>query len=171
MSRCGKLRRILQRPGRRPFSLDSLHHQPSSDKTPAPNNAPKRLLLSLRTFLHAHLTQLADNAGLSALGAPSVPYYDWVHTTSAAHTSCHYSFLFFCCLINRPLGQWEEDECFTTVRQKYLAQDVCAHLATMCRMYNDFGSVGRDREENNLNSIDFPDFCIGYKSRRVVGRR
>lgn len=116
------------------------------------------LVLSLRTFLHAHLTQLSDNARLSTLRAPSIPYYEWVHTTSAAHTSCHYSFLFFCCLINLTPGPWENEECFTTVRQKYLAQDVCAHLATMCRMYNDFGSVRRDREENNVNSVDFSEF-------------
>ena len=134
-----------------------------------PQTMRQRLLLSLRTFLHAHLTQLADNAGLSTLGAPSIPYYDWVHTTSAAHTSCHYSFLFFCCLINRPPGPWEEDECFTTVRQKYLAQDVCAHLAAMCRMYNDLGSVGRDREEKNLNSLDFPEFCTDANYKGLSG--
>ena len=29
----------------------------------------------------------------------------------------------------------------------------------MWRMYNDIGSVGRDREEKNLNSLDFPEFC------------
>ncbi len=122
------------------------------------------LLLSLRTFLHAHLTQLSDNARLATLGSPSVPYYDWVHTTSAAHTSCHYSFLFFCCLIGQTPGPSGNDECFTTVRQKYLAQDVCAHLATMCRMYNDLGSVRRDREENNVNSVDFPEFHCGTNS-------
>jgi hypothetical protein len=28
----------------------------------------------------------------------------------------------------------------------------------MCRQYNDYGSVARDREEKNLNSLDFEEF-------------
>lgn len=28
----------------------------------------------------------------------------------------------------------------------------------MCRMYNDYGSVQRDKEERNLNSVDFEEF-------------
>lgn len=36
---------------------------------------------------------------------------------------------------------------------------VCRHLSTMCRMYNDLGSTERDRDEGNLNSIDFPEFA------------
>jgi hypothetical protein len=33
------------------------------------------------------------------------------------------------------------------------------HLAVMCRQYNDYGSLVRDAEEGNLNSIDFAEFC------------
>lgn len=32
------------------------------------------------------------------------------------------------------------------------------HLATMCRTYNDYGSIRRDMAEGNLNSADFPEF-------------
>jgi hypothetical protein len=28
----------------------------------------------------------------------------------------------------------------------------------MCRMYNDYGSVARDKAERNLNSVNFPEF-------------
>ncbi|KAK8104681.1 aphidicolan-16beta-ol synthase [Apiospora kogelbergensis] len=28
----------------------------------------------------------------------------------------------------------------------------------MCRMYNDYGSTGRDAAEGNLNSINFPEY-------------
>lgn len=28
----------------------------------------------------------------------------------------------------------------------------------MCRQYNDYGSIQRDRVEKNLNSINFPEF-------------
>ncbi len=118
---------------------------------------------TLSAFLHAHLTQLEDNAHfITHKTPPSTPYYDWVHTTSAAHTSCPYSFLFFCCLLR--------NECFTDVRQRYLAQDLCAHLAIMCRMYNDAGSVKRDLEEGNVNSVDFDEFdrgnAMGEEERR-----
>ncbi len=28
----------------------------------------------------------------------------------------------------------------------------------MCRQYNDYGSIARDRAEKNLNSVNFPEF-------------
>lgn len=117
-----------------------------------------QLLLVLRAFLRAHVAQLSDNARLLRTSIPSVPFYEWVHTTSAAHTSCPYSFNFFCCLMNSNPRSGGGGECFSTVRQRYLAQDLCAHLSSMCRMQNDLGSVRRDREEKNLNSLDFPEF-------------
>ena len=86
--------------------------------------------------------------------SPASSYYTWVHTTSADNTSCPFSFTFYTCLIAPAPGV----ECFTTVEQQYVAQDVARRLATMCRMYNDYGSVARDRAEGNLNSVDFPEF-------------
>ncbi|CAF9942337.1 hypothetical protein IMSHALPRED_003626 [Imshaugia aleurites] len=122
------------------------------------------LRTELRVFLLAHITQAEDNARLAAQQTPgssiTVPfktprgsYFDWVHTTSAAHTSCPYSFAFLTCLLSGT-----GTTCFETVKEKYLAQDVCRHLSTMCRMYNDFGSLARDRAEANLNSVNFREF-------------
>lgn len=51
---------------------------------------------------------------------------------------------------------------FHSPKQKYLAEEVVVHLSTLCRMYNDYGSVGRDREERKLNSINFPDFDVDH---------
>ena len=87
--------------------------------------------------------------------SPATSYYTWVHTTSADHTSCPFVFTFYTCLIAPALGI----ECFPTAEQQYVAQDVARRLATMCRMYNDYGSVARDRAEGNLNSVDFPEFA------------
>ena len=42
-----------------------------------------------------------------------------------------------------------------------MAEDLCRHLATLYRQYNDYGSVARDRAEGNLNNIDFPQFGGG----------
>jgi hypothetical protein len=121
----------------------------------------------LRIFLHAHVTQTEDNAAFttwqksSSRGTFSTakePFFQWVRTTSADHTSCPYSFSFVSCLLS---ALNDGVECFPSVGEKYLAAATCRHLATMCRMYNDYGSVARDMAEKNLNSIDFPEFELG----------
>lgn len=121
------------------------------------------LKAELKTFLLAHVDQGQDNENfgkqqistdvITPFTRANQSFYKWVRTTSANHTSCPYSFAFMSCA----LGQNGLD-CFQTVTEKYLAQDLCLHLATMCRMYNDFGSVARDRQEKNLNSVNFVEF-------------
>jgi len=39
----------------------------------------------------------------------------------------------------------------------------------MCRMYNDIGSLRRDRREWNVDSLDFPEFYSGGSSTTVDG--
>ena len=123
-----------------------------------------RLRQELADFLLTRVTQIEDNARLgrqtaASSGAPNShfhtsnrTYYDWVHTTFANHTSCPYSFVFFVCLTSTA-----GESCFRTVKQKYLAGDLCRRLATLCRQYNDYGSIARDHAEKNLNSVDFPE--------------
>ena len=116
----------------------------------------------LQAFLLAHMVQIEDNYRFSRQTLPetTVPflspngtYFSWVHTTSAEHTSCPYSFAYVACLTS--IGS---SDCFNGAYSKYLAQDLCSHLAVMCRQYNDYGSIKRDREERNLNSVNFPEF-------------
>ena len=121
----------------------------------------------LSTFLLAHLTHVEDNTRFGRQNPSSVThttpflspssstYYDWVRTTSADHTSCPYSFVLYGCLV---AANGKGRDAWRGVREKYVARDLCRHLAAMCRMYNDFGSVGRDREEENLNSVNFLEF-------------
>ena len=121
----------------------------------------------LKTFLLAHVDQGQDNENfgkqqsstnmIKLFTRAKQSFYKWVRTTSANHTSCPYSFAFMACM----LGQNGLD-CFQTATEKYLAQDLCLHLATMCRMYNDFGSVARDRQEKNLNSVNFVEFGANH---------
>ncbi|KAK5999068.1 Pimaradiene synthase pbcA [Cladobotryum mycophilum] len=123
----------------------------------------QRVRDELSIFLQAHVTQGELNARFSKPGPPEKQpklfkppngtYFDWVRTTSANHTSCPYSFEFFRCLISSP-GK----DCFAGPRAGYISQDLCRHLATLCRQYNDYGSIARDREENNLNSVNFSEF-------------
>ncbi|TEY51919.1 hypothetical protein BOTCAL_0263g00060 [Botryotinia calthae] len=122
----------------------------------------------LETFIMAHLDQIHDNRVLGEyspldsqprevinFSKPGQTYFDWAHMTSAAHTSCLYSFSYFPCLISSNTSRHGS---FSAIQQKYLAQDLRRHLAAMCRQYNDLGSVNRDRLEQNLNSINFPEF-------------
>ena len=139
-----------------------------------------RLKAELKTFLMAHVDQAEDNLRFatqtnqngikhqmmtSVFDTPKRSFYDWVHTTSADHTSCPYAFAFLTCC----LGSMHGGDGFDTAEEKYFAQDLCRRLATMCRLYNDFGSVTRDEEEKNLNSINFPEFGIeGSRSTDLV---
>ncbi|UPL02961.1 hypothetical protein LCI18_013895 [Fusarium solani-melongenae] len=115
-----------------------------------------------RAFMHAHATQLEDNAIFAqqqdgdTFTSPTQSYYEWVCTTGGNHVACAYSFAFSNCLISASLGRGKE--MFPTVTQKYLATAVTRHLTTMCRMYNDFGSMARDSAERNINSMHFPEF-------------
>ncbi|KAF3010109.1 hypothetical protein E8E14_000032 [Neopestalotiopsis sp. 37M] len=116
----------------------------------------------LKIFLLAHVSQVEDNILFSQqqdkgyYTKASDSFFKWVRTTSADHTSCPYSFYFVSCLLSSSIARG--GDCFPTVMAKYFAEDACRHLATMCRMYNDYGSVARDRREGNLNSVDFPEF-------------
>ena len=160
--------------------------------TRSPPSVQISLRRDLCAFLLAHFTQLEDSRRLTSQRcgqgyeesptfspsnsnnsnptstrptttflSPATSYYTWVHTTSADHTSCPFVFTFYTCLIAPAQGL----ECFPTTEQQYVAQDVARRLATMCRMYNDYGSVARDRTEGNLNSIDFPEFAGKRRER------
>ena len=130
----------------------------------SPPSVQRTLRRELKVFILAHLTHAEDNArfrtqSLAAdrtteFATPRSSYYSWVRSTSADHTSCPYSFHFLSCLIAKP-----GEPAFKGVRQRYLAEDMCRHLATVCRQYNDYGSIVRDRAEKNLNSVNFPEFC------------
>ena len=127
----------------------------------------KVLRSRLREFVLAHMQQSADNAYLKfcAKAVPSQeqmplvlfeqesrPWKTWVRGTAADHTSCPFSLAFACCLSSQ-----EGRDAFPTSRLKYIADDFCRHLATMCRMQNDYGSLQRDLREDNLNCANFAE--------------
>ncbi|KAF2864749.1 hypothetical protein BDV95DRAFT_508760 [Massariosphaeria phaeospora] len=124
------------------------------------------LAQELQTFLLAHITHMEDCVELASSGGtaegsftwqkPRTTFFNWVRSTSADHTSCPYGFVFFLCLISQ-----NGHDVITSVQQRYALEDACRHLATMCRQYNDFGSVVRDHDEKNLNSVNFPEFDLG----------
>ncbi|KAK4234574.1 Copalyl diphosphate synthase [Achaetomium macrosporum] len=107
---------------------------------------------------------------------PSRTFYNWVRSTSADHTSCPFSFVFFHCLVQHysttPTSttstsnkNTEKKTVFTaSARTAYLAEDLCRHLASLCRMFNDAGSARRDAEEGAVNSLDFPEFFFNARN-------
>lgn len=129
-------------------------------------SAQLRVTQELEKFLVAHIAHNSDNAWLRERkkGSPTsvpvgrqdvMPYFDWVRTTGANDTSCPYSFAFFCCLISG-----SGPHCLSSMDQRYLAREMCLHLATLCRQYNDYGSATRDDDEGNLNSLHFSEFDV-----------
>ncbi|TGO61974.1 hypothetical protein BCON_0023g00330 [Botryotinia convoluta] len=123
------------------------------------------LKYELETFLLAHVTHIEDcfdfpssMSSLVTLRAPRSTYYNWVRGTGADHTSCPYSFVFYLCLAVRP-----GENPTGSAHQRFLLEDACHSLATICRQYNAFGSIARDRQEGNFNSINFPEFNAGMK--------
>ncbi|OJJ82720.1 uncharacterized protein ASPGLDRAFT_59136 [Aspergillus glaucus CBS 516.65] len=118
----------------------------------------------LETFLIAHMEQTEDSENFAAQAkhnreiftSPRSSFYRWVNSTSSNHTSCPYSFAFYQTLL---ASEHNQPDCFQTPEEKYIAEGMGHHLAVMCRMYNDYGSIARDRDEENLNSVNFPEFA------------
>ena len=118
-------------------------------------SAQRQLRRELLTFIHAHLTQNSHNAALTSTPQrlPSDSFFAWARSMSADHTSCPFSFEFYSALNAQP-----GVDLYRGARVKYLTTDVARHLATLCRQYNNAGSVAHDWAEGNLNSMDFAEF-------------
>ncbi|PYH68078.1 uncharacterized protein BO88DRAFT_465130 [Aspergillus vadensis CBS 113365] len=46
------------------------------------------------------------------------------------------------------------DDVFRTPEEQYIVEDFCRHAAAEVRLWNDYGSIERDKAEGVLNSID-----------------
>lgn len=140
------------------------HKSIESASTPDRN----RMKQSFLRLLHSHARQAEYNAlykqqraqqGKSQrhIYTPSLPFFEWVHTTAADHVAVGFPFAWSCCWISANFASGAE--IFQTPREKYLSTAVERYLSTICRLYNDFGSVARDDAEGNVNSLSFPDFA------------
>ena len=121
-------------------------------------NDKAQLQLELKTYLLAHTQQCEDSIKLRRQGAqkicnsPPSSYMRWVRNTASDHLSSTYAFAFMVCLLGN------EIDYFPNTEIRFIAQDCCTHLSVICRMFNDYGSLERDRKESNLNSMFFPEF-------------
>lgn len=182
----------------RQFITHILHH-PAVQASPI--FLRQKLASDLQTFLLAHITQAQHNnrfraqhrrdgfhlnmAKTNGQGTiepqharspvkyvdPGSTLYSWVRSISADHTSCPFSFVFFNCLIHAASSPGHH--ILASARTVYLAEDVCRHLASLCRMYNDLGSAVRDADEGSLNSLNFPEFFfrqVAPKERKSIAQ-
>nr|CAP07655.1 copalyldiphosphate/kaurene synthase [Sphaceloma manihoticola] len=125
-------------------------------------NSKSELHRELQAFLHAHSDQSDENRRFAAqeekdeLQSPSQTLFQYVRSTGGDHVACAYSLSFMLCIISSSLC--DGGEVFQTAEEKYLAAAAARHLATMCRIYNDYGSLARDTAERNVNSMHYPEF-------------
>lgn len=133
-------------------------------------------------FLVSHIDQIEDNkrferqdswsgSQLTIFETPRTVFPIWLHTTGAASVSAPMSFSFFTCLLGDSVrgsldAEFDGTDCFTAVSQKYLAHDLSARLAALSRLYNDYGSIARDRAEVNINCVNFAEFRTDDRKHR-----
>lgn len=141
----------------------------------SPKHVRHQLHKELQTCMLAHIEHEEDNARLAiqqrddtnttteiaCFRSPRSTYFSWVQNTSADNTHCPFTFQYFSCLAAPKPGE----PFFKGVRQNYLSNALCRHLSNLCRQYNDYGSEARDKVENNLNSLNFPEFHESYSLR------
>jgi hypothetical protein len=153
----------------------------------SPPQTRSTLAKELCTFLVAHVTHNADNLAFQhslchdkghGFACPDIArssYFKWVNTTGTDDTSCPVSFQFFACLMSqasvrrqgRDLKGGRAPHCFQGAQARYVAEALVRRLGAMCRMYNDYGSAARDRQEQNLNSLDFDEFRDNLNENEV----
>ena len=113
-----------------------------------------------KAYLLAMITQVEESVRYAAQ-LPSNPVYNppssymkWVRTISAEHVAA-----FNCCSMYLCYLSPGATDLFPTPELKFIAQDCLTHLSTLCRMWNDHGSIQRDMADVNINSVHYPEFA------------
>ncbi|KAJ2994197.1 hypothetical protein NUW58_g1623 [Xylaria curta] len=146
-----ELKGIIRHLWQAPYVRTTAHH--SRDQ----------LKVTVVSFITAHLIQTEQSKLLAAqppaeegrhktLVNPPSSLLTWVRTVSSDHTIGPFAVAAFCCMYGHGFDG------SSSPQSNYILQDVAHHLASLCRLYNDYGSITRDRAEDNLNIINFPEF-------------
>ncbi|KAI8948370.1 hypothetical protein F4801DRAFT_557080 [Xylaria longipes] len=154
------LKGIIRRLWQAPYVRTATHHSRS------------QLRITLVGYITAHIIQTEESVRLAAqppeeknnhktLVNPPSSLLTWVRTVSGDHTIGPYAVAAFCCMYDHGADRIYHPQA------SYILQDVARHLAALCRLYNDYGSIARDRDEDNLNSINFPEFQGNIDERDI----
>lgn len=127
---------------------------------------------NMRDYLVAHISQTEDSRRLprekheqyqdgKALSDNIIEdlgcsLLTWTRTTSGDHTVGSLAVSVLTCILGSQQGV--EHDLLGSPQAKYVASDMARHLAAVARLYNDLGSIPRDRVEGNFNSANFPEF-------------
>ncbi|RMZ38924.1 terpene synthase family protein [Aspergillus flavus] len=79
-------------------------------------------------------------------------FYTWLHTSAVHDVKSAVVSKSLVCKIGNG------GDVFPTAREKYLAEKLWRQISVEGRLWNDFGSIERDRLASNLNSVNFPEF-------------
>lgn len=142
----------------------------------------QELRSEIKKYLLYHVHQIEDNAALALQQGRTLTerqpgsrivcfkkartsYTTWTHTVGGGHISAPISIAVAACY----MGSWvrQGKDCWSSVMQKMLVHEINIHVSAYCRMYNDYGSLSRDAEECNLNSVNFPEFWVNLKEDAI----
>lgn len=140
--------------------IHSILTHPLVLSAPAPNNQHLRATLS--TFLTSHLSQSVHNIHFRAQNPPpssnpagkistydsDIPFTTYLSNVGAPSVSALFSFAYLSCMIGG----------LPDAFVRHLAADLASRVAVMSRLYNDLGSMMRDREERNVSCLNFREF-------------
>ncbi|KAK2763882.1 hypothetical protein FQN54_009500 [Arachnomyces sp. PD_36] len=105
---------------------------------------------TLAAMQQAKASKQLNNGGV---GHPDQTFYNWLHTSAVHDVKSGVVSKSLICKIGKNGG-----DVFTTAREKYLAEKLWRQISIEGRLWNDLGSIERDRAASNLNSVDFSEF-------------
>ncbi|KAI9372837.1 terpenoid cyclases/protein prenyltransferase alpha-alpha toroid [Aspergillus egyptiacus] len=106
-----------------------------------------------------------QQAQASSSSSPQQTFYTWLHTTAVHDVKSAIVSKSLICKIGP--AHKTDPSVFTTAREKYLAEKLFRQISIEGRLWNDLGSIERDRAAGNLNSIDFAEFSGGGGDARA----
>lgn len=124
----------------------------------ASKSAKRQLEFDFIAYLQASIQQIQDNHRFTnqptanVFLSPPSSYFKWVRTTAAQHGAWEYAYSFMVCLLDNG------EDFHVDLQAKYIGQDCVSRICTLARMFNDYGSLARDRKDINVNSMFFPEF-------------
>jgi hypothetical protein len=114
-------------------------------------------MATLAAIQQAKASRLLKNGGLRHVDQP---FYTWLHSSAVHDVKSAVVSKSLICKIGSNGG-----DVFITAREKYLAEKLWRQISVEGRLWNDLGSIERDRAASNLNSADFPEFSSAQSLR------